>query len=84
MAKKCTRFFSNYKWNIIHNQNFCHAISLKKLYWQKYADTFSYLRKVITSNDTAHKSLHLGANSIGQIIMIAIYELIFYYYLLSN
>ena len=35
-------------------------------------------KKVITSNDTENKSLLLLAKSIGQIIMMAIYELIFY------
>ena len=39
-------------------------------------------KKVITSNDTENKSLLLLAKSIGQIIMIAIYELIFYCHLL--
>ena len=39
------------------------------------------LKKVITSNDTENKSLQLQAKSIGQIIMMAIYELIFYCHL---
>ena len=54
--------------------------------YEKYKMIFNVnvhcLKKVITSNDTENKSLQLQAKSIGQIIMMAIYELIFYCHLL--
>ena len=53
--------------------------------YEKYKTIFYVnvhcLKKVITSNDTENKSLQLQAKSIGQIIMMAIYELIFYCHL---